>query len=223
MNVVFPAASGGSFRVAILQEIKDPDMHAVWLQSVGNHLRGRGSEKEMFNEYRAAGFVDLSQAAVRLRVSRGRGLYSHIRMCCTFIPPVRDLSSRTGGHPGRQYCRAFHSAVEEHMTSVFVLIGSLFSSLKQFRLANRVLGFETTSARDSAGRRRRARIKLNNGVSVPSFHNVDNFSSLVISWASERRPMGSLFSTPVYIMDSLVQVPCERVGVFVVATGTGAM
>ena len=145
--------------------------HELWIEGVGGQLRSCG-EGELHAAYLAAGFSTLSSAALRLRVKRRSGRYSTNNSGCkitvTFLPSTApSVIPHHDRHASRTNARRVKSAVEKHYDDVFVLVGALQCSIGSFLKLNKVLAFETATARDADGRKRRKKTQCHgNNVSV---------------------------------------------------------
>ena len=201
-HFTFTAVSG-NFLVVVPDETSSFDLHELWIEAVGQTLRGN---QALFSEYTAAGFSQLTSAALRLRVTRHTGLYSpkQLGLLHTTTYSPHD-TPHTHCHDSRSHGRNFRRAIEAHWHSVRVLIGSLFPSLHAFKTANRVLSMESATDRDQNNRMRRRRIRVLDGITLPAFHDLDHFTRDLVAWASQRGPMGTMVSCTTYIIDYLVE------------------
>ena len=82
--------------------------------------------------------------------------------------PSEVQVSQRQRHRRRDHSRGFKNAIKDHYREISVFIGTLFSSLRDFRLANAVLSMESADARDRAGHHRRHRLKYAE-ISFPRF------------------------------------------------------
>ena len=206
--------SGGEYCVAVTKLSGIVPRERLWLAGVGLYLRGLKPNVPIdviHKEYVAAAVGTRSLKALQAAVKRVFDDRPHGIACTTTFVSTGDASAEPKPHSDRwsnqkrDHSRGYRQALEAHYQVISLFIGTLFNSLRDFRLANSVLSMESADARDHAGHRRRHRLKYS-GISFPHFSNLDRWSNNLVSWASERMSMGTLVRTPHMLLDRLTEV-----------------
>ena len=159
----------------------------VWMRSVGSYLRAlhppASRDSAIFQEYEAAGVGTRLASGVARQLKRSRdGRSGTCSFSTSFEPDVPEVKrARVDTHARREHCRAFKAAIEGHWRDVDVLLGTLFHSQRDFRLANLIMSRESASTRNLAGHSRRRRLQFLLGVSYPCFSNIRNWISKLIT------------------------------------------